>query len=489
MKQPSLPNSWFLSINNMTNHIIKKNLLLIFVFPIIANFLINMFNGKIILFNYFYTNKTALIVFLLNAYFYYLISLNIKNSLKINSKFLSLTYFLTSFFIIDYIFFPITRYLSSKIIFNIVILIWLIFLVSKKLSFKKLIFLSILYIFTQTLNYISFEKLKMTSNFLELNTDVQVQWFPLAQMINSNNLYFAFSNNLIDGQGLYLSYIQSLIFRINFYFFDFQFIRLNSNLIIVFCLIFISDLNLSLKNKVIFGITLLTFILNSDWLNYLFFDSLMLEGLVSIFFVGYVNNLEKYKDCKLNFNAALFYLCFSTLFLSKQFISLITLLILIFIFIKYKNLNVLVGLFFISLDYFFKKKYTPSVDSFEYLKGTNIFQLAQDLIKLNNLELNNIIKILNQILLDKPFSYIMLLVLGSIFSKFLLKIKISKSFEFYILSSVIILNFIFILLLYIVWWKDFGIQSSYRYLLNLLFCKFLILFYFFENLEKKFTLE
>lgn len=468
---------------------IKKNLLLFAVSPIIINFLINLFKGKIVLINYFINNKIVLIVFILNSYFYYSLSLKIKNSLKIRSKFLALTYFLTSFYIIDYIFFPITKYFSSKLLFNFVILLWFILLLVKKTKLKILLNLTFLYFFTEFINYVTFDKLKSLSNYVELNTDVPVQWYQLANMIYSNNLYYAFSNNLIDGHGLYLSYVQSLLFRLNFYFFEFQFIRLNSNLLIFFCLIFISDLELSTRNKLIFSATFVTFILNSDWLNYLFFDSLMLEGLVSIFFVEYINNIKKYKNNSLNLNSTIFYLCFSALFLSKQFVSLITLLLLVFVFIRYKNLNVLGGVIFLVLDYLYKKIYTPTVDSFEYLKGTNPIELALDLIKLRNLELGNIIKIINQLFLDKPFIYLLGLVFTSIIFKLVFKINMSKNFEFNVLSFVIIINFIFIFLLFIVWWKDHGIQSSYRYSLNMLLCKFLLVFYFFENLENKFSLE
>lgn len=468
---------------------VKKNLLLFAVSPIIVNFLFNLFKGNIVLINYFVSNKIALIIFILNSYFYYLLSLKIKNSLKIKSKFMALTYFLTSFYIIDYVLFPITKYFSSKQLFNFVILMWFILLLTRKTKLNILLNLTFLYFFTQLINYVSFDKLKSLNNYIELNTDVPVQWFQLANMIYSNNLYYAFSNNLIEGHGLYLSYIQSLLFRLNFYFFEFQFIRLNSNLLIFFCLIFISDLELSTRNKLIFSVTFVTFILNSDWLNYLFFDSLMLEGLVSIFFVAYINNIKNYINSNLNLNSTIFYLCFSALFLSKQFVSFITFLLLIFVLIKYKNLNVLGGLIFLAIDFLYKKIYTPTVDSFEYLKGTSLFELALDLIKLRNLELGNIVKIINQLFLDKPFIYLLGLVFLSIIFKLVFKLNMSKNFEFNILSFVIILNFIFIFLLFIVWWKDFGIQSSYRYSLNMLLCKFLIVFYFFENLENKFNLE
>ena len=38
-------------------------------------------------------------------------------------------------------------------------------------------------------NFINFTEIS-TKNFIELNTDVSVQWFPLAKLIYENNLYY-----------------------------------------------------------------------------------------------------------------------------------------------------------------------------------------------------------------------------------------------------------------------------------------------------------
>ena len=113
-------------------------------------------------------------------------------------------------------------------------------------------------------------------------------------MISSENYYFAFTNNIIEGQTLAISYVQSLLFNLNFYFYEFSYIRLNSNLIIIFAVFLIYDLNLSKHDKIIASVTLVLFILNSDWLTYLFMDSLMLEGLVGLIFATFLINIKSF---------------------------------------------------------------------------------------------------------------------------------------------------------------------------------------------------
>ena len=128
--------------------------------------------------------------------------------------------------------------------------------------------------------------------------------------------------------------MQSLLFNLNFYFYEFSYIRLNSNLIIIFAVFLIYDLNLSKHDKIIASVTLVLFILNSDWLTYLFMDSLMLEGLVGLIFATFLINIKSYIFEKSNLNSYLFFFLFSFLFFTKQFVSTISLILIIFLLIK-----------------------------------------------------------------------------------------------------------------------------------------------------------
>ena len=59
-------------------------------------------------------------------------------------------------------------------------------------------------------------------------------------------------------------------------------------------------------------------------------------------------------------------------------------------------------------------------------------------------------------------------------------VKIIDNIDFYI----VIFNLIFIFTLFIVWWKDFGIQSSFRYILNTLHLVFINIVLMFDKLRE-----
>jgi hypothetical protein len=80
------------------------------------------------------------------------------------------------------------------------------------------------------------------------------------------------------------------------------------------------------------------------------------------------------------------------------------------------------------------------------------------------LEISNISKIINQLLIDRPVSYLLLLFI--ILNVFRLT-KNSKDEELNLIFTLVIINFVLIFALYVAWWQDFGIQSSFRYILNL----------------------
>ena len=181
---------------------------------------------------------------------------------------------------------------------------FLTFKTDKKIEIIKVV---AIYVGSLIFNSRYYIELSNLSGFKELNTDVPVQWYELANMISSENYYFAFTNNIIEGQTLAISYVQSLLFNLNFYFYEFSYIRLNSNLIIIFAVFLIYDLNLSKHDKIIASVTLVLFILNSDWLTYLFMDSLMLEGLVGLIFATFLINIKSYIFEKSNLNSYLFF--------------------------------------------------------------------------------------------------------------------------------------------------------------------------------------
>ena len=119
---------------------------------------------------------------------------------------------------------------------------------------------------------------------------------------------------------------------------------------------------------------------------------------------------------------------------------------------------------FYSIDFFYKKYVILESGQFELIKGTSISELVTNLFLFRNLEISNISKIINQLLIDRPVSYLLLLFI--ILNIFRLT-KNSKDEELNLIFTLVIINFVLIFTLYVAWWQDFGIQSSFRYILNL----------------------
>ena len=468
---------------NSIKSIILKNIFVILMSPILINFSLKLLSGNVEIINYFLMIDQILIVYILNIFFYYYLSKTINKSTKLNSLSLSLVFFFFSFFVFDLFLLLINKSIPKKVTILVVVFFWAVFFIFKLKNKIDILKLIAIYFCSFYANNKYFYELANLDGYIELNSDVPLQWFKLADLISSNNYFFAFTNNVIDGQGLLLSYLQSLIFNLNFYFYDFQFVRLNANIVLFFTLLLIIDLNILRKNKIISSITLGALLLNSDWLTYLFLDSLMLEGIVSFVFTSFVINLDKFKTKDLNIKSLLFFSFFSCMIFTKQFISTISLLLLLYIFIRYKNRNIIVVVFFYLLDFSYKKVFTPNVEGFELLNGTSISQLFKDIIFFNNLEISNISKIILQLLIDRPVSFLIFLFFALNVYRFLSSEKFDPNLNLYFF--IVTLNFILIFILYTVWWKDFGIQSSFRYIMNIFYLLFIGIVKHLDSIGKK----
>ena len=292
------------------NFIRNKYSYLIFL-PLLINFLINVYLNEENLIFSILKNNFFIFSFIISSFTFYLLAKAINDALDLNSLSLSICYFLSSFFLLEFILFPITSYselylfnikLSFKYIYVFVSIFWILLLFFKKISIKKILILLFVYSFNFYFNRYNFEEISDLSNYIELNSDVPNQWFVIANQIFHQGLFHSFTNNLIAGQGLFLNHIQTTLFRFNFPLESFQFIRLNSFILLTFTVFLIIDLNITKKNKILLSLIYFVVILNSDWLTYLFIDSLMLEGIVSLFFAVYIYNSKNYVNNKINKN-------------------------------------------------------------------------------------------------------------------------------------------------------------------------------------------
>ncbi|MDC3103240.1 hypothetical protein OA408_00555 [Acidimicrobiaceae bacterium] len=459
---------------------LKNNLTLVFFLPIILNFLINLLRNEIVII-YSFENFVRLTSFLLSSIFFVRLSIFIKKILNISSNSLAITYFLTSYYLFDLLFLFLTQNFSSRLTFYFVSVFW-IFLLASRLSKAEVFQLFITYFVMRLYHFFNFRHLSNNPNYLDLNTDVEVQWLPLAKMIYENNYFYGLENNLIEGQSLFLTYLQGLIMRINFDVNTFQFIQTNSYLLLTLSFLFIFDLEINNKNKIISIVTLATLLMNNDWLYYLLINSLMLEGLLNFLVATYFINLKNNLKVK-SVDSKLFFFFFGTLALTKQFISLsfLILLVVFLIFIKQRMVT-LIGLVPYFLDSIYKYIYLQNSNFVTYTSDLSYTDLILDFILIRDLEFTNVIKIIKNFYIDKPLSLLFMYFFLVLFYT-ILKLRNLDKYQT-ISVCFIILNILFVFLLYLSYWKNIEINSSYRYIVNIFYLVYVFIISSFDSFEK-----
>ena len=460
---------------------VKSNLLIIFILPVIFNTLLNILEtANLEIFNEINFAKFG--SFILGTLFFVYLSNFLNNQYLLGGKSIGLVLFLTSYFIFDTVLLFISKSLNFKFTFMIVSLLWCVLIIYKTKSFVEITKVLLLFFVYRIFNYLFFSEIANNSNYQELNTDVPAQWFGIASMIFEKNYFYALENNLIEGQGLLPSYIQALMLEIGFSLEKFQFIQINSYLFLTFTVLLISDLKISKKNKTASSIFFIALMINNNWLEYLMLNSLMLEGIVSFLISVYLYNfIEMYK--RNNIKSFLFFVSFGGMVLTKNFVSIISLMLIISsVFLLRKNVF-LVGSFVIYGFYlFYQKIYFSQLQNVAYTSEIDFKDLFLDFIYLRDLDFTNIRNIIEQFLIDKPTTYVVLgfLVLNTI-SLFKYKFNLQTDELLFIF---ILLNYILVNLLYISYWRNVEFESSYRYLVScfhLIFLSLISRFSKFEN--------
>jgi len=460
---------------------VKSNLLIVFFLPIIINTLLNILEtANLEIFNEINFAKFG--SFILGTLFFVYLSNFLNNQYLLGGKSIGLVLFLTSYFIFDTVLLFISKNLNFKFTFMIVSLLWCVLIIYKTKSVVEITKILLLFFVYRIFNYLFFSEIANNSNYQELNTDVPAQWFGIASMIFEKNYFYALENNLIEGQGLLPSYIQALMLEIGFSLEKFQFIQINSYLFLTFTVLLISDLKISKKNKTASSIFFIALMINNNWLEYLMLNSLMLEGIVSFLISVYLYNfIEMYK--RNNIKSFLFFVSFGGMVLTKNFVSIISLMLIISsVFLLRKNVF-LVGSFVIYGFYlFYQKIYFSQLQNVAYTSEIDFKDLFLDFIYLRDLDFTNIRNIIEQFLIDKPTTYVILgfLVLNTLC---LIKYKFNLQTD-ELLFIFILLNYILVNLLYISYWRNVEFESSYRYLVScfhLIFLSLISRFSKFEN--------
>ena len=462
---------------------VKSNLLIIFFLPIIINTLLNIVDKT----NLKILNEVSIVKFgsfILGTLFFIYLSNFLNEQYLLGGKSIGLVLFLTSYFIFDTVFLFISKNFNFKYTFMFVSLLWCVLIIYKTKSIVEITKILLLFFIYRIFNFFFFAEIANNSSYQELNTDVPAQWFGIASMIFEKNYFFALENNLIEGQGLLPSYIQALMLEIGFGLESFQFIQINSYLFLTFTVLLINDLKISIKNKIASSIFFIAIVINNDWLEYLMLNSLMIEGIVSFLISVYLYNfIQMYKNN--NTKSFIFFVSFGGMVLTKNFISIISLILIISsIFYLRKNIF-LVGSFVIySFNLFYQKIYFSKLQSVAYTSEIDFKDLLLDFINLRDLNFANISNIFEQFIIDKPTTYIVLgfLVLN-IVSLFKYKIYLQTD---ELLFGVVLINYVLVNLLYISYWRNVEFESSYRYIIScfhLIFLSLISRFSKFENTE------
>ncbi len=437
----------------------KKNLFLLLFFfsPIFYNYFFNLLPREtrfISLTNTDFIN--IFISFLLFLYLFF-VGKQIQIAFGLNSISFSIAIYVFSFFIIDNHLLFLAKEVSFKTLFLFINLLWFIFLITnKKVEKKAFLLFVLLSLLTREFvveNLISTYELQTT--YFTVPDEDKV-WLPVTTKIFESNYHFALLNFPgHSGYGLLISHISSLFTLICTSVKSFVFFPFIKNVFYFLTMLFIYEYKSSTFSKAILSIVLLVVTLNSHWFRYLLFNSLMLESAVSYYFAVLFYSSEESNNKKEK-NLSIFLL--GVLFFSKQFIALIAIFYIVYLFLI-RRITVFTlglgisGVFISFINYIFL-----NID----ITWSNYFDNYGSAIELERtINYSNFFNVINQFLIDKPLS-VFLFVLTILFF-----VNLNKNFmKFKNASLIFLFNTVLVFVLYIFIWTNVQIDSSYRYIIN-----------------------
>lgn len=441
---------------------------------VILNFFNNLINKEINIFFNIYDFFLSLLLFVL----IYSISTEIRIALNLQNTSLSTALFLISFFIVENIFQLIFPNLSFKFNFFMVNILWVILLKLKKISLKKIMILILNVIVLRVFSFYFYEKLTVNIN---LRGDVKEYFFSNAKNIYEYSYAYSIKNSVIEGYPQFSTYLQNIFSKFLIFNSEYDYF-LSSTLVLFFISMYVlHEAIASAKLKYFILLFYISLILNSDFLQFLFTSSLMSEGIVTVFTAIIFFNISKFSINNFETNTVSFFLA-GILYYAKQFTSII--IILLFLYFTYKkqykfSLLMLFGIILKELSYFIIFK---NLIKNHHLSQIDLKDTLLDLILFRDLNLFNIVRIIENLLIDRPMAILITILLLSFFS-LLIKNKLEFSEIFLIL--IIFINFIFIFILYISAWRYMELESPIRFIYTYLLIKLIVLGRFFE-LENKF---
>jgi len=442
-------------INCFVNN--KKFFIFLFPIPLLINLILNLLNAEFFFgFQNTSLNQEVISLFLSALLFLFYIQFGKLLKLVFKTKYIvtSISIFWILIFAIDNLFIFLTKLITFQNYIYLCFFIFLILFTYKFSQYRHILITSSIVIFLRLIfNLLNSKFSNLNVNFNSLFTsDEQRLWYPAIESIYNFNYFEILTNNPYPGYGLLTPYIGAfnnliLTGNVNFEYF------LAINYLYIF-LFFYFIYEISERNTTLIFVSsiFITILLSSHWFTYVFFGSLLSEGISSFCFGVIFTEIANKKTSFLNKNIDILVLIsFGFLYYSRQFISTLVLIYLLYKTLTVKNNLYLVGFFPVILK-FLQTKFLPN----------NYFDpyVSVDLFSNWYLNFYNIYKFFVQFFIDKPVTYLYLYFLLLIF---LLRSQQIKYFDFHFINF---LNFILVILLMIFFWHKSDVQSSYRYFLN-----------------------
>lgn len=433
----------------------KKNVIYLLTLPLVLNNLFNIFNGR---FYFGFQNSStkvelynfilALFLFIFYTYFGKVLKKIFKTQL-ISS---AIIIFWLLIFCLENSFLFITHHVKFDIYIFIVFIFSLVYFFIKRIQINEILFIFLSFIVLKIVFFATISNFQdMNLNYEQLYTsDEKVLWFPAIESIFNKNYYSVLINNPFPGYGLLTAYIGAINSFLLLGFGTFKYYLAINYLFIFLFILFLFEICKSKKSFIFLFISFGSVILSSHWFTYVFFGSLLSEVISSFCFGVLFTEIVTSKN-KSSFNFVFLVVNFGFLFYSRQFISTLVILFVIFFAIKLKKLAVFLGLYAAVLK-ILQSLILPNILIDPYINEKEFSQLL--------FNFSNVYKMLKQILIDKPLVYLLFIFVILI----LLNLKYQIKFiEFHLFQ---LLNFLFVVALMIFIWRKDDVQSSYRYLLN-----------------------
>lgn len=403
----------------------------------------------------------------------------IKQALNLKSISFSIVLYLFSFFVFDILILFIYQQLSFKNTFLLVNFLWFLFFLIIKKEFKTTAFVLINYFL---LNFFTRRYSKLFSVNNNLVGDVDAVFLDQAKNIYENSYFFSVNNFVMEGYPQFVSYLQALFLQLPNFSGEYSFYSFTSHLIYYLTILFFLELNISKNNKIILVVLFTSLIGNSEWLQFLFTTSLMSEGVVSLFTAVLIVDLFESKLSN-RFVISLSFFNLGLLYLSKQFNSTIALIIIIsFLLINRGSIAVFYGFFGFIINELAYLIIFPNISKEHHIRQIDLQDMIFDLILFRELKFENILSILKNLWIDKPYVLIVVVFYLTFINAYLKTNQLDpKEGAIFLIVN---LNFIMIFALYISAWQNMELESPIRYMLNMLHLTLISIALNFEKIKR-----